>query len=160
MSGFELVKPDRNLRELLDLVAACHAFQGVSVAAAAREKALAELVGNETLGQVWLLRKDGAVIGYAAICYGFSIEFGGRDAFLDELFIAEPWRGRGLGAEALATLKRWLVDAGLVALHLEVDRDNARAKAAYVRARFEDRERYHLMSCRLAGSPADTGPDG
>jgi len=37
---------------------------------------------------------DGQAAGYAATCSGFSIEFGGRDAFIDELHIAPGHRAR------------------------------------------------------------------
>jgi ribosomal protein S18 acetylase RimI-like enzyme len=49
-------------------------------------------------------------------------------------------RGRGIAADALDALARALRDAGLVALHLEVDRENAAAQRLYTRARFAPRE--------------------
>jgi len=44
----------------------------------------------------------------------------------------------------------WARVAGLCALHLEAERNNKEAKAFYIRAGFEDRSRYHLMSLHIA----------
>ncbi len=38
---------------------------------------------------------DGTAAGYAALTFGFSLEVGGRDAFIDELFLIEAARGKG-----------------------------------------------------------------
>src|SRR5690606_33319977 len=40
------------------------------------------------VGCVVPLESQGACIGYAAICIGFSLELGGNDAFVDEVFVA------------------------------------------------------------------------
>jgi hypothetical protein len=48
-------------------------------------RALAE----QDLGQVWVLVRDHQPAGYMVITFGYSLEFGGRDAFIDELFV-EP----------------------------------------------------------------------
>jgi len=36
-----------------------------------------------------------------ALTMGFSMEYGGKDAFLDDLFIKNSFRGAGTGKEAL-----------------------------------------------------------
>ena len=35
------------------------------------------------------LEAAGKAVGYAAVTFGYSLEFGGRDAFLDEFFLSE-----------------------------------------------------------------------
>ncbi len=87
--------------------------------------------------------------GYVALSFGFSIELGGRDAFLDEFFIRESVRGRGMGSQALMTLVPMLRDMGVKALHMEVDHDNPKAMKLYQRAGFKARSEYFLMTRTL-----------
>ena len=57
-------------------------------------------------------------------------------------------RGRGMGGEALSALTLALRDAGVTALHLEVDRDSPVADF-YGRLGFRKRDRYCLMTAEL-----------
>ena len=83
------------------------------------------------------------------ITFGWSVEFGGLDAIIDELYIRPGVRGRGIASEALIALPRALAGAGLRAIHLEVDRSNAAAMKLYQKAGFQPRDQYMLMSKRL-----------
>jgi GNAT superfamily N-acetyltransferase len=73
---------------------------------------------------------------------------GGRDGLLDELFVTEDQRGRGLGTRALQFAADECRRLGLRALHLEVERQNLEAQRLYRAAGFVDHDRY-LMSLRL-----------
>src|SRR5262249_50326298 len=74
------------------------------------------------------------------------------DAFVDELYVEEAHRGRGAGGLALRLAEDACRAVGVRALHLEVDRENHRARAVYEKAGFEDRDN-HLLTKRLAQSP-------
>ena len=135
---------------LLPLMRAYHEFEGIDATDAERLATIEPLLaGRENLGQVWLIETAAGTVGYIALCYGYSIEFGGRDAFVDELFIVEAERGRGLGRQALERVKAEAATAGVKALHLEVARGNTTAKDFYGKLGFRSRERFHLMSCQL-----------
>jgi len=108
------------------------------------------LLRNRNLGEIWLVRNLNSNSGYIAVCYSYSIEFGGRDAFVDEFYIAAAERGKGIGARALKEIAALLRARGIVAVHLEVDGTNERARAAYARAGFSSRDKYHVMSLALA----------
>lgn len=111
--------------------------------------ALEHLIADQSLGRVWLLLGDDETpAGYMVVCFGYSLEFGGRDAFIDELFVAAEQRGRGIGRWAVEFAARACRDLGVNALHLEVDHANTRAQTLYRSAGFEDHERY-LMTRRL-----------
>ena len=88
------------------------------------------------------------LLGYLAVTFGFSLEFYGRDAFIDELFIRPAFRGRGLGARALQSVEPECRALGVRALHLEVERDNAVGRELYRKQGFLDNER-QLLSKRL-----------
>lgn len=111
--------------------------------------ALRELLEDDSLGTLFLLRLGAEPIGYLALTYGFSLEFRGRYAFLDEFYIRPPYRARGYGKRALAFAGDACRAAGVRALFLEVDRDNADGQRLYRGAGFAPREHYHLFYKRV-----------
>jgi GNAT superfamily N-acetyltransferase len=137
----------------LDLVVALmreyYDFDRLAFDAGRARAALTTLLGDASLGRVWILADGGEAIGYAALTLGYSLEFHGRDAFVDELYIRPSHRGRGYGARALTVLEAACRELGVGALHLEVGRENARARSVYHAAGFEDRDR-HLMTKRVS----------
>ncbi|HEU5482814.1 MAG TPA: GNAT family N-acetyltransferase [Sphingomicrobium sp.] len=134
---------------LMPLVRAYHEFEGISTTDLERRESVTPLLRDPDLGRIWLIEKEGQVLGYIALCFGYSIEFGGRDAFLDEFFIAEAARSHGIGRIALEAIKNEAAKFGVRVIHLEVARTNLGAKQFYAKAGFAARERFHMMSCRL-----------
>jgi ribosomal protein S18 acetylase RimI-like enzyme len=139
----------RHVEELLPLVRAFHGLEGVVQDDQTRRSALASLLMAPELGSVWRIYHAGKLTGYIAICLGYSIEFGGKDGFVDEFFLVEASRGRGIGRAALNLVVAELVSADVKALHLEVAQSNRRAQELYASAGFKLREKYHLMSRRF-----------
>ncbi|HEU4429763.1 MAG TPA: GNAT family N-acetyltransferase [Myxococcota bacterium] len=126
----------RDLRELLPLVEAFQREEGYAAGDAALAEALGALLRDEGAGCVLIARDAGAAIGYGALCHGYSIEFRGRDAFVDELYVAPEQRGRGLGRALLRALEAHARAVGVRKLHLEVEQQNAGARRLYVAERF------------------------
>ena len=93
----------------------------------------------------WRLRADGADVGYAVIVWSYSLEYGGLEAVLDELYLAPAARGSGLGRELMQHVTQAARDAGAVVLRLETERDNESARAFYTRLGFETLDRVLLM---------------
>lgn len=118
----------------------------------AASRALTELIGNPGVGRVWLISHLGHVVGYIAVTFGFSLEFYGRDAFIDDLFIQPRFRGVGLGTRVLDTVELECRALGIRALHLEVGRSNQAGQALYRKRGFRDNDRL-LLSKRLATPP-------
>ncbi len=135
---------------IVPLVRAYHEFEDVHMNAADRVASVREIVSNPDYGGIWGIYHEGEPVGYLALCSGYSIEFGGRDAFIDEFYIEPAYRGIGVGSKALALIKIEAAKIGLKALHLEVDRANARARRVYGKAQFVERDKYLLMSCSIS----------
>lgn len=135
--------------KLLPLIAAFHEEYGLEADDDHRAAAIAPLLAGSPHGAAWLFGPKRAPTGYVVITFGWSIELGGMDAFVDELYIRPTVRKRGLASEALAAIAKTLSAAGVKALHLEVDRDDAPTQRLYARARFEPRDRYVLMTRTL-----------
>jgi GNAT superfamily N-acetyltransferase len=133
---------------LLGLRRAFCRHEHLPFAEGAARTALDHLLANDSLGMVWLIHLGGAPVGYVVLSFGYSLEFDGRDAFVDELYVEEGYRGRGVGGLALRLAADTCHTLGIRALHLEVDRENHRARAVYEKAGFEDRNN-HLLTKRL-----------
>lgn len=138
-----------HLDRLLPLVTAHHHEAGIQLSDAVRREGLEPLLSGIPHGCAYLIGPPRAPIGYIVVTFGWSMEFGGMEATIDELFVRPGVRGRGIASEALIALPRALASAGLRAIHLEVDRDNPAALKLYRRAGFAPRENYMVMSRRL-----------
>ena len=77
------------------------------------------------------------------------MEYGGVDAFVDDLYVQPAFRGAGLGTAALAAACEYCTSRGVRALHLEVERGNPAAQRLYEKAGFTANDR-QLLTRRLA----------
>ncbi|HEY7840350.1 MAG TPA: GNAT family N-acetyltransferase [Gammaproteobacteria bacterium] len=123
----------------------------------AARNALERPMKDAETGRVWLIEESGRPVGYVVALFGWSLEFHGRDAFLDELFIDPEFRGRGTGTRAMALVESELRGAGVRAMHLEVERGNAGAQRFYASLGFEDRSRFFMMSKRFPAGKSAAG---
>jgi GNAT superfamily N-acetyltransferase len=87
-----------------------------------------------------LLARDPDPIGIAVLAYTWTLEHGGRVAWLDELFVDAAHRGRGVGLAMLRRALEVAAAAGCRAVDLEVDADHERAEHLY------EREGFRLLS--------------
>jgi ribosomal protein S18 acetylase RimI-like enzyme len=113
-----------------------------------------QLFRDPSRGAVWVLEVEGSVGGYVVLSVGFSMEYGGLDGFVDDLFVRPEFRQQGLGRTALETLLAECRHRGIRAVHLEVGRDNYAAKRLYAGYGFRDNDR-QLLTLRL---PQDEVP--
>lgn len=97
---------------------------------------------DDSLGRIWLIQANDEAIGYLILTFGYSLEFLGRDAFIDELYIRESYRGQGAGTKALQFVAEVCPSLGVQALHLEVDQINTKAQDLYRKMGFADHDRY------------------
>lgn len=116
------------------------------------ELGLTELINNRELGLAYIVLADGRPAGYCIVTYGFSLEFHGRFALLDELYIREDCRGEGLGGRCLTRAEDLCRSEGIGALRLEVESANGRAREFYRKAGFQEHDRRLLTKwIRLTG---------
>ena len=148
MSKIRTAKP-ADLELLTDLMAEFYAESNTPFDRTQSAAALSELLGDTSLGQIWLLQDDGQEVGYVVLTVGFSMEYGGKDAFVDDLFLRKGSRGRGLGRAALEALLSGCRKRSIRAVHLEVDRSNLAARELYRKCGFRDKNRQllaHLLT--------------
>ncbi|MEM1352818.1 MAG: GNAT family N-acetyltransferase [Pseudomonadota bacterium] len=146
MSAALTLAGPEHLDRLDQLVAAFHAEEGITLAPEKRRSGLQPLLEGIPHGAAYLIGPPRAPIGYLVITFGWSLEFGGLDGFIDEIYVRPGVRGRGIASETLQALPRALAGAGLKALHLEVGRAAEQTQRLYARAGFVPRENYMLMT--------------
>jgi GNAT superfamily N-acetyltransferase len=122
---------------LLDFIREYYAFDGHGYDRAKARAALIALVQNPSFGRVWLILDGDSPVGYAVLCFGYSLEWLGRDAFVDELFLREDYRGRGWGRATMAFLEDAARELGIKTLHLGVEAGNNRALRLYESVGFQ-----------------------
>ena len=137
---------------LLALARAFHAEDGHALSPAGAA-ALVEVARGEPLARCWLARRAGVAIGYVVLSLGYSIEHGGRDGIIDDLYLVPAARGAGHGRALLDFAVCEAAKLGIRMLHLEVEPDNRRARRLYRENGFAESER-RLMSRRLAPTGA------
>ncbi len=106
-----------------------------------------ELLQNPAYGLIYLVSEANRVIAYLVICFDYSLEYRGKGAWVDELFVEPDHRQRGIGAYLLDLAESASREQGAQFLHLEVGHGN-RAIELYRRRGFVDHKRY-LMTKQL-----------
>jgi ribosomal protein S18 acetylase RimI-like enzyme len=103
---------------------------------------LRKFLGSPDLGQAWVFFEGEMPVGYIVLTFGYSFEFHGRDAFIDELYIEPQYRRRGIGRRAMQFVEERARELGVNAIHLEVDDGNDPAASLYRLAGYEDHSRF------------------
>lgn len=130
------VESDADL--LLEFMREYYAFDGHGFDREKARVALTSLLRDETFGRAWLILDVDIPVGYIVICFGYSLEWLGRDAFVDEFFLSEAYRGRGWGRATMAFLEDAARADGIHALHLEVVQSNTKALELYRKLGFHE----------------------
>jgi GNAT superfamily N-acetyltransferase len=141
---FQLLS-DQELPALLDLMHEFYAQQHMRFDEPAASLALTKALSNPDLGQIYLIFRGPELAGYFALTFCFSLEFHGRFALLDELYLREPYRRQKLGKAVVAFAEDLCKKAGIKAVRLEVGRENPGAQALYGATGFKEDAR-NLMT--------------
>lgn len=126
--------PD-DVADLLELVAEyCEADQHTFDPETARA-GLEPLLADARYGVVWLAHDRSRPEGYAAVTWGWSIEIGGLDVVLDELYVRR--RGQGIGNLLLDRLEADCRARDVKRIFLETELPNDAARRLYARNGYE-----------------------
>ena len=97
-------------------------------------RALVPLLAGDERGVVWMIAAAGIDVGYAVVTWGWSVESGGGDALLDEIYVRT--RGEGIGGAAVAAILEELRRRGVGRVFLETEPGNEGARRLYARHGF------------------------
>ena len=134
-----------DLTLLVDFMRQFYAIDNYPFDAPIARQVIQQIVEDGSLGRVWLIDYAGAAIGYVVLTFGFSLEYRGRDAFIDELFLLDAYRGQGLGTQILQFVLDACPALGIHALHLEVEHSNVAGQRLYRKHGFTGHDR-HLLT--------------
>lgn len=98
------------------------------------EKSLVPLLKNAGLGRVIILEVEGELKGYAVLTWGWSLESGGRESLLDEIYVRE--RNQGWGSLLLEKVVATAKENGAKIIFLETELANERVRDFYLRHGF------------------------
>lgn len=129
------------LESVLAFVQRYYEFDGIPFSAPDLRRALESLLDNPDLGGAWIVRVNDEAVAYFILTFGFDAEFGGRHGIVTDLYIAEPYRRRGLGSLIFQFMEATGRELGLNTLELQVERKNTAALSFYRRLGFEPRDR-------------------
>jgi GNAT superfamily N-acetyltransferase len=122
---------------LIEMNAEYCAAEGVHADPARARAGLGPLLDDDTHGSIHvILNARGEPVGYAVLARSWSVEIGGAEVVLDELYVQT--RGQGIGARAIEALAEWCRDHAVKRIFLETERPNHRARALYARHGFRE----------------------
>jgi hypothetical protein len=116
-ASLHLAGPD-DLGKLEPLVAAFHTHIGHKSDEAARQDMLMPVLEGSPLAVAYLIGIRRAPVGYIGLSFGYSFTMGGITASVEEFFIREKLRRRGMGGEVLGSLASALSGHGVVAMRV------------------------------------------
>jgi GNAT superfamily N-acetyltransferase len=76
--------------------------------------------GSEPKFRMFIAEWQGEAVGYASFFYFYSTFQGRAALFLEDLFVLEKFRGKGIGKALLVAVSRLTVEEGCFALRWEV----------------------------------------
>lgn len=123
---------------IAEMARAFHAEDGHPLSDLGLRAVLAMLEPDFDQGVTLILEVDGEIAGYGILSFGYGVEHGGRETFVEDIFVKPAWRNRGYGAVLLEALEAHARLAGCKAVLLEVMPNNP-AERLYRRAGYGDR---------------------
>jgi ribosomal protein S18 acetylase RimI-like enzyme len=141
---FQLLS-EQEIPSLLEMMQDFYAQQEMHFEKSVATHAVSKLIESPEHGQIYLIFRGTELAGYFALTFCYSLEFHGRFALLDEVYIREAYRGQKLGKSVVPFAEDLCKKAGIRALRLEVGRENKPAQSLYRTAGFKEEER-NLMT--------------
>ena len=137
---FSLAGP-ADLDSLMGFLREFYALEHLAFDETRSRETLEVLLGDPTLGLAWVIQTEGTAAGYVVLTFAYSLEYQGRAACLDEIYLRPERRGQGVGTEVLRFVEGYCRAHGIRSLHLEVERPNTAAQRLYRRAGFASPDR-------------------
>lgn len=100
------------------------------------EQGFDEMMRSDVYVQGYMLVCDGNNVGYCVTMKTYSVEAGGITIWIDELFVLEEYRSKGLGRELFKYIEE-NGDKKLRRIRLEVELENGRAISLFKKMGFE-----------------------
>jgi ribosomal protein S18 acetylase RimI-like enzyme len=140
---FRPATPD-DIPQLLEMMEAFYSIDKYPFDSLLTSRNLEEFIGDESLGRIWMVEVEEQNIGYFVLTFGYSFEFKGRIALLDEIFLQEGFRNKGIGKKILEFVFKQSPSLQLKTILMEVEKHNSPAIHLYEKLGFRDHNRLIL----------------
>lgn len=121
----------RDIPALVELMQRFYAESSHSLDPDWAARSFQRLLGDDGVGGAWVARKDAEAVGYVVLTLRHSMEFGGRVAYIDDLFVLPDSRRQGIASALLRALFAACRALSVAAIHVEVGTENVAALALY-----------------------------
>ena len=143
-AALHLARPT-DLDRLTALAVACSRELDKSPGDQDIQELMAPLLDGSPHGCVYLIGPTRAPLGYAILTFGWTTEFGGLEAVLEQLYIRPAVRRRGIASEVLLELPKALAAGGIKAMRLRVERADTTSQNLFQRSGFKpDEAQVHM----------------
>jgi len=89
------IAADSDADFLLGMMQEYYVYDGHAFDRSRARAALLTFLREPSFGRAWLICDGEVAVGYIVLTFGYSLEYLGRDAFIDEFFLRESHPGRG-----------------------------------------------------------------
>src|SRR5262245_12098101 len=103
----------------------------------AARSAVEGLLADQTRGFILIAVQAATAVGVACVSFTWTLEHGGKSAWLDELFVVPEQRNDGIGKEMIDAVIDKARATSCAAVDLEVDSSHSRAENLYGCAGFK-----------------------
>jgi GNAT superfamily N-acetyltransferase len=126
---------------VLDLLARQMQEHDIEISEQALLAAIDGVFADDRRGFFLLALRDAEPAGVAYVSLTWSVEHGGKSAWLEELYVLPRWRDQGVGTTLLNSAIEEARLRGCASLDLEVESAHARAEHLYARHGFTQHSR-------------------
>jgi ribosomal protein S18 acetylase RimI-like enzyme len=121
-----------DIETIVSLMQDFYAIDNYPIDTSVSERLFQEFIADEKLGRAWLIYADNEIAGYIILTFIFSFEYKGTIAFLDELYLSEKARGKGIGKKAIDFIQAEAKKQNVKVIYLEVENHNENAQKLYL----------------------------
>lgn len=103
---------------------------------ASQEKALREIISDESIGEIFVALLDGKIVAMVNILYTLSTALGAKVAILEDMIVDKRYRGQDIGSALMDFALKYIKAKGCKRITLLSDSDNFKAHKFYEKQGF------------------------
>lgn len=122
---------------ILDFMADYYRIEEVNYEPDNSRITLEDFINNSQSGSLFIIQSSNDVIGYFCIAFSYTLQYYGKDCFLDEIYIKPEFRHKGIGSHVMNFIEDYLKQNNFKAMHLIVYDHNKPAFEYYIKNGFK-----------------------
>ena len=140
----KLATPDQR-ETIIEMIGELWTYSDIAAERENINRAVDLIFSQPGLAEIHLLYEGDEVAGYFILVPSLSIEYGGLYVILDELFVREPFRRRGLGRQIINFVLDRCRERGWLTIEAMADAENRMAQYFYGSHGFVPQPWVHLQ---------------